>query len=90
MDTGVVSTMYATDYTRHRDMFAGSAERTLKISLWNRDREAASNLTPDFYHLKNIFVKIDKEGKVEGQMRGDGGSFKRLYRKAPEVQKLLL
>ncbi|KAG8880020.1 hypothetical protein FRB97_001221 [Tulasnella sp. 331] len=90
MDQGLFSTMFVTDYTRHRDMFAGSADRTLKISLWERDREEAFKLTPDWYHLRNVFAKVDKEGKIEGQMRShDGGSFKRLQKSSREVQELL-
>ncbi|KAG9001574.1 hypothetical protein FRB94_004665 [Tulasnella sp. JGI-2019a] len=91
MNQDIFSIMYATDYTRHRDMFAGSADRSLKISLWNDDRVAALNLTENTYHLRNIFAKIDKEGKLEGQMRStSGSSFKLLPKTNKEVQALLL
>ncbi|KAG8957862.1 hypothetical protein FRC03_009746 [Tulasnella sp. 419] len=68
------SEMYVTDYTKNPDFPShrvGPIGRTMRIRIWDTQKEASRYLKPGHYQLKNVFVKVDGFGCLEGNLRGD-------------------
>ncbi|KAG8925840.1 hypothetical protein FRC02_009374 [Tulasnella sp. 418] len=68
------SEMYVTDYTKNPDFPShrvGPIGRTMRIRIWDTQKEASRYLKAGHYQLKNVFVKVDGLGCLEGNLRGD-------------------
>lgn len=67
-------TMKVTDYTRSSLLYPTSMDgpdgRVMKIAVWDQAADKVRNLKlGSFYQLKNVSVRPDREGYLEGHIR---------------------
>lgn len=64
--------IFVTDYTLHPKLKPDHQTQhlpfALKISAWDKVGAEASVLMPGYYLFKNVPIKLDKEGYLEGKI----------------------